>query len=325
VSLPHVTVVIPTLKGRRWLPNCIDSLRAQTFPIAEIIVIDNASSDGSREWLISQHDLRVIRNETNVGFAAACNQGIRASRSPYIALLNDDTRAEPQWLEALMHAMDATLLGNKRIGSCASLMLFADQPHLIQSAGIAIDRASIAWDRLGGQPVESAGDTKLIFGASGGAALYRREMLDEIGLFDERFFAYLEDVDLAWRAQNAGWRCAFAPHARVLHFTSATSGEGSAFKRRLLGRNKMWLIAKNANGRDLPVVVMYDVAAVIYALLLRGDSSHLLGRFDAVRRLPEFFRNRSKSHSDLSRWFEPLVPLWRVAWRYRHLSPTRDR
>ena len=286
-----------------------------------MIVVDNASTDGSREWLARQPDVRVICNETNAGFAAACNQGIRASNAPFVALLNDDTRAEPQWLAALVEGMPSPPCSHtpfrweKGVGSCASLLLFADQPDIVQSAGIAVDRAAIAWDRLRGWPANSAAASRAceVFGASGGAALYRRDMLDDIGLFDERFFAYLEDVDLAWRAQRAGWRCRYVPQARVLHHASATSVEGSAFKNRLLGRNKVWLAARNARMRDWPIIAFYDLAAVLYAGLMRGEWSHLAGRWEGIRRARQFARLRADAHRSLP--FDPLVAPWRVLQR----------
>ncbi len=318
-----VSVVIPTARGRRWLPMCIAALRAQTFRDFEIVVVDNASNDGSAEWLANQSDVRVIRNESNRGFAAACNQGICAGNAPFVALLNDDAQPEPQWLEALARAMrdPQTLVAgvqSARVGACASLMLFADRPEIVQSAGIAVDRAAIAWDRLRGYPADSAAaqQPREVFGASGGACLYRRAMLDEIGLFDERFFAYLEDVDLAWRAQRAGWRCLYVPQARVLHYTSATSGEGSAFKNRLLGRNKVWLAAKNARLRDAPIIAFYDLAAVVYAGIVRGEWSHLAGRLEGIRRTWRFTCQRAGMRQALP--FDPLVAPWHVPRRLEH-------
>jgi len=281
-------IVIPTLKGRAWLPGCLAALRAQTARPERIIVVDNGSADGSAEWLAAQPDanLFVIRNPANAGFAAACNQGIRASKAAFVALLNDDTEPEPRWLEQMLAAVQSA----SNVGSAASLMVFADNPEITQSAGIAIDRAAIAWDRLGGMPAASApAQTSCeVFGASGGAALYRREMLDQIGLFDERFFAYLEDVDLAWRAQRAGWRCVYQPGAVTKHFTSATSGEGSPFKQRLLGRNKMWLVAKNALPRDVPLIACYDALAAAYGLARGGSGAGARGRADGLRRWREF-------------------------------------
>jgi hypothetical protein len=133
------------------------------------------------------------------------------TRALYVAVLNDDAFPEPGWLEALLKVMEA----DPEIGACASLMVFDHRPEIIQSAGIAIDRTAIAWDRLRGYPMAHAQAPAEVFGASAGAALYRCAMLEALGGFDERFFAYLEGVDLAWRAQIAGWRCVYVPSARV--------------------------------------------------------------------------------------------------------------
>lgn len=310
MTSPQITVVIPTLRGRQWLPACLDALARQTFRDFEIVVVDNASSDGTREWLAARDDVRVIRNDANAGFAEACNQGIRASAAPYVALLNDDTQVDSAWLAALLRAMQQ----DDAIGACASLMVYADRPAMVQSAGICIDRAAIAWDRLAGRPLAEAAEPCDIFGASGGAVLYRRAMLDAIGLFDARFFAYLEDVDLAWRAQCAGWRCRYVPGAVVLHHTSATSGAGSPFKNRLLGRNKIWLAAKNARGRDLPIVMLYDLLAVLYAGVARRDWSHLRGRLSALGALAAMRQARGRCSGPLP--FSSLVAPWRVTRRY---------
>lgn len=307
----EVSIVIPTMRGRARLPSCIDALRAQTFRDFEIVVIDNASADGSREWLAEQGDVRVIRNERNVGFAAACNQGIRASGAPFVALLNDDVRAEPGWLHALLAAMAPG------VGAVASLMLFAAQPEIVQCAGICLDRAAIAWERLAGSSAVEASKSCEVFGASGGACLYRRAMLDEIGLLDEEFFAYQEDVDLAWRAQCAGWRCRYAPGARVLHDVSATSGAGSPFKHRLQGRNKIWMILKNAPLRDWPVIAFYDCAAVAYAGLVRGEWAHLRGRMEALRRARVMTRVRRGQR--LISGSGALVAPWKVRERFHVL------
>lgn len=288
-------IIIPTQRGRRWLPACFAALAAQTYRDFEVLMIDNASTDGTSEWLTTaEHGVRVrvIRNEHNIGFAAAVNLGIRASAGPLLALLNDDTEPAPGWLAALVAEM-----ADETVGAVASLMTFAAQPDVVQSAGIAMDRAAIAWDRLAGRAITAPECQQPcdIFGASGGAVLYRRAMLEQIGLFDERFFAYLEDADLAWRAQRAGWRCRYAPQARVLHHTSATSGEGSPFKRRLLGRNKVWMVAKNARLRDLPLILFYDALAVGFRLFAQRDTHALRGRIEAWRHLGPALQARQAS------------------------------
>ena len=318
--MPQVTVIVPTLRALAWLPRCIEALRAQTWHDFEVIVIDNASTDGTSAWLAQQADLRAIRNDINTGFAAACNQAIHASDAPMLALLNDDAFPEPDWLAALVARMRTPDM--YKIGSCASLMLFADAPDIVQSAGICMDRAGIAWDRFAGGPVTSARTLAPanIFGASGGAALYRRTMLNEIGLFDERFFMYLEDVDLAWRAQRAGWQCAYVPAARVLHQTSATSIEGSPFKNRLLGRNKLWMCAKNAPLSTWPVIAYYDLLAVFWAGLARNEWSHAHGRIEASKRLREFRRSNKAGTAAVP--YSPLAWPWRVPARMTNSSDT---
>ncbi len=307
---PFVALVIPTWNGKERLLRCLLSLSAQTYSCFQTIVVVNGSNDGTQEALKAYSYVRLIVNHRNLGFAAAVNQGIRASSEPYIGVLNDDAFPEPGWLEALVEVMER----DPQIGSCASLMVFAHQPDIVQSAGIAIDRAAIAWDRLRGRPVNEAQEGCEVFGASAGAAFYRRAMLETVGLFDERFFAYLEDVDLAWRAQIAGWRCQYVPRAVVRHQTSASLGEDSPFKKQLKARNKVWMVAKNAPAEDLPIVFLYDLIAVIYAFLVKRDPYPLLGRIEGLRGLRPFLKDRNPGRP---RILEPLVPPWRVPRRWQ--------
>lgn len=321
--MPRASVIIPTWNGRGLLAACLEALAAQSEHDFEMVVVDNGSSDGTAEWLRLHHpQVTLIANASNAGFARAVNQGIRAAAGEYLAILNNDTEPESEWLASLLAAAGA----GPRVGMVASKMLFADRPQMINSAGICVDLAGIAWDRLGGAP-DAPGETErlAIFGPCGGAALYRRAMLDEIGLFDESFFAYLEDVDLAWRARAAGWGCLYAPRARVLHRHSATSIEGSPFKRYQLGRNKVWLIAKNYPFRELwwaaPLAVLYDVAAVLYALAARRDLHALRGRIAGLRSVAGYLRQRKPypARPDIA-FMSPLVPPWRVSARYTHLE-----
>jgi GT2 family glycosyltransferase len=326
---PRVTVVILNWNGRRYLAPCLDALLGQTFQDSQIILVDNGSTDGSVELLRTAYpQAGLILNERNLGFAAANNQAIRASGSEFVATLNNDTRADPGWLGALVEAMDA----HPGVGMCASKMLFADRPHVINSAGIAVDRAGIAWDCLGGQPDDPSETTlRPVFGPCAGAALYRRAMLDRVGLFDEDFFAYLGDVDLAWRGQLAGWQALYVPQARVYHHHSATGKEGSPFKNRLLGRNKVWLIAKNYPMpyllAYLPVIVGLDLAAVGYALLARREWSALQGRIDGLRGLFEAFRKREPTRRgrDVWRTLAQVETPGQILKRYQHIRDTQSR
>ena len=323
-----VTTVVVNWNGRVHLNKCLSSLLTQTYTPQDIILVDNGSTDGSADYVEAQFpSVKVMRLPVNTGFAAANNLAIRQSSGAHVALLNNDAYAEPDWLTRLVEAAES----DPRVGMCASKMVFAHQPDVLNSTGICVDRAGIAWDRRGGeadddretQPVE-------IFGACGGAALYRRAMLDEIGLFDEDFFAYLEDVDLAWRARGVGWRCLYVPAARVYHAHSATGVEGSPFKSFQLGRNKVWLLAKNYPFKQLwmyaPLVAIYDFAAVIYALVARRDVHALRGRLAGLADVARIWQKRRglplPQRHDVQ-WLEPLEVPWRVTRRYRHLAPTR--
>ncbi len=318
----RVTAIVLNWNGRRFLQPCLHALQAQTYRDLEVIVVDNGSTDGSVEYLREQSSrVQLICNQHNLGFAVGNNQAIHASDSPYVATLNNDARPEPGWLAALVAVMET----NPQVGACASKMLFADRPAMINSAGIAIDRAGIAWDRLGGQPdnVDET-DPQEVFGACAGAALYRRSMLEQIGLFDEDFFAYLEDVDLAWRAQAAGWRALYVPAARVVHHHSGTSVEGSPFKSQLLGRNKLWLLTKNYPWPHWlwygPLIALYDAGSVVMALL-RGDINPAIGRWQGLLSLGRMLRKRKLVQLDaavLGR-MERLPHPWLVWQRYRHL------
>lgn len=322
-----VTVVTANWNGRAHLERCLGALARQTLKDFDVVVVDNGSTDGSGEMVRARFPhVRLIESPTNLGFAAANNLGIEASSAPFVATLNNDAEAEPEWLERLVEVA----LSDDTVGMVASKMLFAHRPGTINSAGIALDLAGIAWDRLGGEPDRSAETVEEVFGPCAGAALYRRSMLDRIGPFDEEFFAYLEDVDLAWRARLAGWRCIYAPSAVVYHAHSATGKEGSPFKSYQLGRNKLWCIAKNYPAPHLylalPAIAAYDLAALAYGLLSRRDFASLRGRLAGLAGLPRQWRKRRKvqkmrrvSFAVLARQMAPLATPMGVLERYRHL------
>jgi hypothetical protein len=269
--------------------------------------------------------VHVISNAQNLGFAAAVNQGIRASESPYVATLNNDTRVDPGWLAALLEAVASA----PDIGMGASTMMLAYRLNIIDSTGICVDRVGIIWDRRGGE-VDEGQETQPVevFGPCGGAALYRRAMLDQIGLFDEDFFAYMEDVDLAWRAQRAGWRAVYVPDARVMHHHSATGGEGSAFKGFHLGRNKVWVIVKNYPFLQLwyyvPLMILYDFLAFGYAALFQRNVHALRGRLAALGAMKRMWRKRN-AHAlpkTGTRCLSAITWPWRVPARYYKFGDT---
>lgn len=325
---PRVSVLVVTWNGRDHVRRCLDGLRRQTFRDFEVVVVDNASRDGTVEMLAHGYpEVRLIRNPDNLGFAVANNQGIRATESELVATLNNDAVPEPGWLAALVGAADSS----PAAGSVASKMVFAHDPGTINSCGIALDPAGIAWDLDGGLPSRWADRPREVFGPCAGAALYRRAMLEDVGLFAEEFFLYLEDVDLAWRAQLRGWSCVFAPDAVVRHAHAATLGEGSPVKRFLLARNKVWTIARNLSsedlGRWLPVILLYDVGAATFAAARQRDGASLRGRLAGLLGLPRALRERryiqgrrTAAAAAVRARYAPLALPWDVPRRYRHLA-----
>lgn len=321
---PIVTVIIANWNGRHWLETCLPALSQQSCRNFEIIVVDNGSEDGSVDWLNEKWpDVRALPQPYNRGFASANNIGIRASSGEFIVTLNNDTLVNPEWLDALVAAVTGP-----DVGMVASKIIRWDDLGQLDSAGIEIDRSGIAWNRGWGKPVSWAAVSCDVFGPSAAAALYRRTMLEEIGLFDEDFFAYYEDVDLAWRARQAGWRCRYAPRARVRHWHSATAVEGSPFKNRLLGRNKAWTILKNypvpALFLYLPLILAYDLGSVAVALGQKRDASPLHGRLQALAGFPKMWRQRRCiqrqrriTNREMLQLMKPVVPPANVFRRYR--------
>lgn len=287
-AAPVLSVVVVTFRRRKLVEECLESVEAALDRLserAELIVVDNGSADGTGAFLGSRFSwARVVEIPANVGFTPAAMEGMRRTRGEWIALLNDDTVVEPAFFVALLAA------GRRSTdtGSVAAQMRFADRPDLINSAGLEIDRLGVASDRLLGAAVDASETAEVeVFGASGGAALYRRRMLQEIDWFDESFFAYLEDADVAWRARMRGWRAIYAPAAIVYHHHSATLVHGSPQKYFLVGRNRVRLLAKNADRRHLwrygVLMLGYDLAYVVFACLKARTLAPAGGRLRGLR------------------------------------------
>lgn len=239
-----LSVIIPNLNRKELLAQCLESLERQTLKDFETIVVDNGSDDGSREFLKSREGerLRVILFDENQGFARACNAGIAEARGRYVATLNNDAQADPLWLESLTGAMDST----PGAGMAASKILMLPEKTRIDKAGHLLYWDGLNHGRGCGELDSGQFDRKEegLF-PDGAAALYRKDMLDRIGGFNEEFFAYGDDCDLGLRAQRAGWSCIYVPQARVYHVHSATAGEYSAFKAFLIERNRIWVAIRH--------------------------------------------------------------------------------
>lgn len=327
--MARVSVIVVNWNGRQFLGKCLHSVLAQTYADYDVVVVDNASSDGSPELIRRDFpSVVLIVNERNLGFAAATNTGIRSTSGEYVATINNDAQADPEWLAEVVEAMNS----DDSVGMVASKMLFHDRPQVLNSTGISLDCAAIAWDRRGGAVDDPSESSRVeVFGPSAGAALYRRKMLEDVGLFDEDFFMYLEDVDLAWRARLRGWKCIYTPSARVLHVHSGSSLEGSAFKNYHLGRNKIWTIIKNYPSPQcfyfLPLILFYDLASLPYTVLTRGQLSPLQGRLAALRHFRAVLKKRREIQSgrlvdwsEFSKLLHPLESPFALLTRYRHLQ-----
>jgi GT2 family glycosyltransferase len=234
------SVVIPNWNGILHLPTCLEALRAQTHP-HQVIVVDNGSTDGSQALLTEQYpEVQLLTLSRNLGLTGGNNVGFRHAVGDVLISLNNDTEAGPHFVQALV----ASLAMHPDAGMAAAKMLLFDRRDTIHSAGDGYGMDGIpfnrgVWQRDEGQYSQPG----WVFGGCGGAVAYRRAMLDQVGLFDESFFMYCEDVDLNWRSQLAGWRCWYTPEAVVYHKLSATGGGPVASY--YTGRNTLWVIAKN--------------------------------------------------------------------------------
>jgi hypothetical protein len=262
---PRASVIIPTWNGCTLLRAVLGSLREQTYRDFETVVVDNGSTDGTAAMLRADFpDTVVVSFPANRGFAVAVNAGVRAARGRYVALLNNDAEAEPGWLGALVAALDA----RPDVGSVASKMLTVRDPGIVDSVGAAM--GLFAYDIGRGErdgPRFAAG--REILCPCAGAAAYRRELFETVGLFDEAFFAWFEDVELGIRAQLAGFKCWYEPSARVRHHAHATAAQLSIPKTVFMVRNALLLFFQTMPLRRLvpwaPVMLVWPFLDPVFS------------------------------------------------------------
>lgn len=294
---PLVSIVLVNYNGKAFLEKCLASLAIQTYSPVEIILVDNGSTDGSLQIARDRYPaVKLIENGENLGFCLANNLGIRASRGELVITLNNDTEAKPEWVEELVKA----ILARPDVGMCSSKMLSMTEPGVFDSTGICVARSGACWDR--GQYEQDQGQydrVEEVFGPCAGAALYRRKMLDQIGLFDADFFAYMEDVDLAFRGQLAGWKCLFVPKAVVFHYRGGTGGgRQSEFPVYYGNRNIVWCAFKNFPLpkllTSLPWILCRNLAVVPFYATRGFGLTALRSKVDAVAGLPATLKKRRK-------------------------------
>jgi len=295
-SDPDVSIVIPSCNGKDLLETVLQSIRRQSFQSYEVIVVDNGSTDGSKDFLQRKYpDVRVLFFSNRIGFSAAVNQGIAASRGRYIVLLNNDLELDPSWL----YEMYSFLEQHDDAGFCASKMMNFYDRNIIDGAGDEFSTFGVPFRRGGGEKDNGQYDNQCyVFGACAGAAMYRRDLFDAIGLFDEDFFAYLEDVDISFRAQIAGYRCGYVPSAVAYHVGGASWSEASRSKMQLYlaHRNTIYVLVKSA---PLGLLlrnfhkICYAVFGRFFSLAAHGYGLvYLKSIFDGLKAAPRFLRKR---------------------------------
>jgi GT2 family glycosyltransferase len=283
----RVAVVVPCRDGRRWLPGLVASLRAQTRAPDALLVVDDASADGSADWCRAE-GIDVLALERNAGFAAACNRGIAAVDADAVALVNTDVVLAPDWLERAAARMAPG------IAAVATKLVSLADPAVLDDCGDVLRRDGVCEQRGHGRRDDGAYDVPgEVFAACAGAALYRRDALLGVGGLEESFFAYLEDVDLGLRLRLAGWRCAYEP------VVARHAGQGSAAAlprsvRRLVARNTVLLIARHFPLRWAGPVAYRQAGWLWHAACDGALRDHLAGLGDALTMLPGALRDRRR-------------------------------
>jgi GT2 family glycosyltransferase len=297
-KLELISVVIPNWNGKQFLAGCLDSLAQQTYKEIEVILIDNGSIDNSVKFIEDNYPwVRLLRFRENRGFSPAVNEGIKASNGSFIALLNNDTIVDGRWLEELVKALQA----DDTLGSVASKMLAYHDHTILDGAGDGYRRGGLP-GRIGHREKDTGQfDTpRYVLGGCGGAVLYRKSVFAQIGLFDEDYFAYLEDIDLSLRAQAAGFKCLYVPTAVVYHLGCGTTGSGySPLVVRLSAQNNINTLVKNIPlpllVKFLPYIFYWQAYYFACVLLLgRQPLAWFEGNLRALLLLPKMLAKRQK-------------------------------
>jgi GT2 family glycosyltransferase len=308
-----VSAIVVTQHGGPLLAACLRSLRLALHDLdAELIVVDNGSAG------VDAEGARVLRQGRNVGFAGGVTRGIEAAAGEWVLLVNDDAELAPDAVGLLLAAGRS----EPRAGTVTGQVRFHARRDVINTAGLVVDRLGVAYDRLAGAPTRDGGAVEDVFGASACVALYRRAMLDAIGGFDESFFAFGEDADVAWRARMAGWSALYVPASVAYHHGSATAGEASPAKYFLVGRNRMRLLAKNAPAAQLArwgwAMALYDLTYVAFVAVTDGTLAPLRGRVAGLREWGRYRRAGAAARRPIA-LAAPTGPLgtWRQRAAYR--------
>lgn len=329
-TAPVCSVVIPSYNGSRWLEPCLSSLQRHRpdQPPIEVIVVDDASSDGTDEFVERRFPwVRLVQNPKNLGFCGAANAGIAVSRGQFIQLLNNDAEVTAGWIEAGLAAFV-----HEDVGAVAPLVLIRSDPSRVDSAGDCY--AFMGWPskRGHGEPADrwSQRPAEAVFGASGSSAFYRSDLLKRLGGFDPSFGSYYEDVDLSFRLRWAGYRCVYSPECVILHEVSASYNHARPDLQRRMSRNSERIFWSCLPTSWLVLAVLPHLTwtlAQTAARLVRGRARpFVLGKLDALREGPQLLRRR-RVHQGLARQARtrPHFPLVVVPGRQLLSHITRPR
>jgi GT2 family glycosyltransferase len=317
----QVSVIIVNWNGRHFLEDCLNAMRRQTFRDFETILVDNGSSDGSADFVRSQFpEMKLISLPENRGFTGGNIAGYEIANGSLIVLLNNDTEAHEDWLAALH---DASLLYPKA-GSFASKMMYFDRRGQIENCGFGISTCGTTLD-LGRDERDSPAwaTPRAVFGACGGAAAYRRSMLQDVGFLDPDFFAVYEDVDLSFRAQLRGYSCVYVPAAVVFHRYRATLGAQPDRQVFYSQRNIEFVYLKNMPAglllRSAPQRLLYEVGAAIHFVRLGRGYAFLRAKLSALQHVPSLLRKRRQiqQHRTISnaQLLEQMQPTLSSKWK----------
>lgn len=315
--MKEVTVVIPNYKGEAYLRPCVESLFAGTGLEMDVIIVDNGSRDGCVEEVRRLYpQVECVCLDQNYGFCKAVNIGIRKAETPYVFLLNNDTLVCKGAVEALL----ASLKKDRRIFSVEAKMIQYQDRTKIDSAGTFYNAFGWAYARGKDRPADQYRKRGPVFSACAGAAMYRREVFEEIGLFDEEHFAYLEDVDVGYRARIARYRNVYEPMARIIHVGSAASGSRhNEFKVRLSARNNLYLIYKNMPVLqillNLPFLLAGFLIKYLFFLKKGLGAIYLKGLMEA----PELMKKKKKvlyQKGHLKNYLKIQLELWINIFRF---------
>lgn len=307
--MSRVAVIVLNWNGGAHLGPCLDSVAAQDDPDRDLVVVDNGSTDGSADRLEERHPgFTVLRLPANRGYAGGNNAGIRATTAPFVLLVNNDTVLEPGVLAAMR-----ARIADPRTAAVSPRVVYFDDTRKINAAGLSLTRAgepvTRGRDAPDGPPYDQPAE---IFGAHGACVLYRRAALDDVGLFDEDFFAYHEEFDLAWRLRRAGWTARYAPAARVRHHEALSLRNDRPRLLYLTERNRLFALWKNASAaflwRALPRLARTELAMLRHCLGMR-TLVPLVARRDALARLGPMLARRKSSprraaEDEVERWVE---------------------